>query len=112
MGRYNRRKLPHGERTPGTTSEGPDKTFTGPGASQPGAGAAQFREDLPSLWMHPGVSHEQREALVQEVFRKITIDGKEFVSIEPNPKYIPIFAAVVTGQKLGDCALKPPCLHQ
>ena len=70
--------------------------------------AAQLLDDLPSLWQHPGVTHEQREALIQEVFRKITIDGKDFVSIEPNPSYVPIFAAVVTGQKLGYRALKPP----
>ena len=54
--------------------------------------AARLREDLPRLWVHPGVTYEQREALVQELFRGITIDGKEFVSIEPNPSYVPIFA--------------------
>ena len=70
--------------------------------------AARLLEDLPSLWQHPGVTHEQREALVQEIFRNITIDGKDFVTIEPNPAYVPIFAAVVTWQKLGYCALKPP----
>ena len=32
----------------------------------------------------------------------------EFVSIEPNPAYVPIFAAVLTGQKLGYRVLKPP----
>ena len=70
--------------------------------------AARLLEDLPSLWLHPGVTHEQREALVKEVFRRITIAGREFVSIEPNPAYLPIFAAVLTGQKLGYRALKPP----
>jgi hypothetical protein len=52
--------------------------------------AAQLLEDLPSLWEHPGITHEQRKALVREIFRKITIDGKDFFSIEPNPAYIPI----------------------
>ncbi len=47
--------------------------------------AASLLEDLPLLWQHSGVTHEQREALVQEVFRSITIDGKDFVSVEPNP---------------------------
>jgi len=46
-------------------------------------------------------------SLDAEVFRSITIDGKDFVSVEPNPSYVPIFAAVVTGQKLGYRALKP-----
>ena len=29
----------------------------------------------------------QRETLVQEVFRRITIDGKDFVSIRPKADY-------------------------
>ena len=37
--------------------------------------AARLLEDLLSLWLHPEVTHEQREALVREVFRRITIDG-------------------------------------
>ena len=51
--------------------------------------AANFLEDLPALWLHPGVTHEDREALVRQVFRRITIDGKEFVDIEPKPEYAP-----------------------
>ena len=45
-------------------------------------GAARVLEDLPALWLHPGVTHEQRESLVRQVFRRITIDGKDFVGIE------------------------------
>jgi len=59
--------------------------------------AAQLLEDLTNLWLHPRVIDKQKEALVQEVFRKITIDGKDFASIEPNPAYIPVFATIVTG---------------
>ena len=51
--------------------------------------AANFLEDVPALWRHPGVTHEEREALVRQVFRRITIDGKEFVDIEPEPEYAP-----------------------
>jgi F0F1-type ATP synthase delta subunit len=69
--------------------------------------AARCPGDLPELWEHPGVTHEQRETLVREVFRAITFDGKNFITVEPNPAYIPLFAAVVTNQKLGICALKP-----
>jgi len=47
------------------------------------------------------VPHEEREALVQQVFRRITIDGKDFVDIEPKPEYAPLFATMVTGQKVG-----------
>ena len=70
--------------------------------------AAQLIEDLPALWLHPGVTHEQREALVQEVFRNITIDGKEFVSIEPHLAYVPLFATMATDQKLGYRVLNSP----
>jgi len=63
--------------------------------------AANFLEDLPALWLHPGVTHEEREALVQQVSRRITIDGKEFVDIEPKPEYAPLFATMVTAQKVG-----------
>ena len=44
---------------------------------------------------------------MHEVFRNITIDGKDFVSVEPNPSYVPLFAAVVTGQNLGYYVLNP-----
>ena len=54
--------------------------------------AAQLLSDLPALWLHPGVSHEQRESLVREVFKRITIDGRKFVAIEPQPVYVPLFA--------------------
>ena len=63
--------------------------------------AAEFLQDLPRLWLHPGVTHEEREALVKQVFQRITIDGKDFVDIEPKPEYAPLFATKVTGQKVG-----------
>ena len=75
--------------------------------------AARLLEDLPALWLHPGVTHEQREALVRDLFHPITIDGKEFVSIEPQPAYIPLFATMLTGQKFGYRALKStPTMQQ
>ena len=57
--------------------------------------AAQLLGDLPALWLHPGVSHEQRESLVREVFKRITIDGRKFVAIEPQPVYVPLFATML-----------------
>jgi hypothetical protein len=62
--------------------------------------AANFLEDLPALWLHPGEAHEEREALVRQVFLRITIDGKEFVDIEPNAPYAPLFASIVTSEEL------------
>ena len=53
------------------------------------------------LWQHSGVTHEQRESLVREVFRRITIEGKEFVSIEPQPAYVPLVATIVADQEFG-----------
>ena len=69
--------------------------------------AAQFLDELPKLWSHPGVTDEQRESLVREVFKRITIDGKEFVDIEPKPTYVSLFATLFTGQKVGYHALDP-----
>ena len=63
--------------------------------------SAKLLEDLPVLWSHPGVTHEQREELVREVFHRITIDGKEFMSIEPNAPYAPLFASIVTSEEFG-----------
>ena len=70
--------------------------------------AAQLLEDLPSLWRHDGVTDQQREALVQEVFHRITIDGKEFSGIQPNPAYVPLFATILTDEKLGYRAAESP----
>ena len=58
------------------------------------------------------MTHEERETLVQQVFQRITIDGKEFVDIEPKPEYAPLFATMVTAQKVGyqelESTLTPP----
>lgn len=70
--------------------------------------AATLLEDLPTLWLHSGVTHEQRESMVREVFRRITIDGKEFVSIEPQAAYVPLFATMVAAQEFGYRVLKSP----
>ena len=74
--------------------------------------AAGLLRDLPALWLHPGVTDGQRETLVREVFRRITIDGKDFVSIEPKAEYVPLFAVIASGQRYGyrefDPTLTPP----
>ena len=61
--------------------------------------SANFLEDFPALWLHSGETNEEREALVREVFRRITIDGKDFVDIEPKPEYVPPFSTMVTRQR-------------
>ena len=48
---------------------------------------ANFLEDLPAFWLHPGVTHEDLEVLVKQVFQRITIDGKECVDMEAKPEY-------------------------
>ena len=45
--------------------------------------------------------NSSRETLVRQVFLRITIAGKEFVDIEPKPEYAPLFATMVTAQKVG-----------
>ena len=71
-------------------------------------GRARFLNDLPALWLHPGISNEQRQSLIKEVFSKITIKGRDFVSIEPKPVYAPLFATMVMDKKLGYCGREPP----
>ncbi len=51
--------------------------------------AAQLLNNLRTLWLHPGVSNEQRQSLIKGVFNRITIKGRAFVSIEPKPVYAP-----------------------
>ena len=63
--------------------------------------SAKLLGDLPVLWSHPGVTHEQKEGLVREVFHRITIRGKEFISIEPKAPYAPLFASIVTNEEFG-----------
>jgi hypothetical protein len=63
--------------------------------------AANFLEDLLALVGHPRVTRPELEALVRQVFLRITIAGKEFVDIEPKPEYAPLFATMVTAQKVG-----------
>ncbi|MCH8191316.1 MAG: recombinase family protein [Chloroflexi bacterium] len=70
--------------------------------------AAQLLSDLPSLWSHPGVTDEQRETVVQEVFSQIIIDGKALVAVEPKPAYIPLFAAMLLQDSVGYRDLDPP----
>ena len=68
--------------------------------------AAKLLEDLPALWSHPGVSDEQRESLIQEVFMQINIDGDCLTSVEPKPNYVPLFATLA--QSHGYCETKSP----
>ena len=60
------------------------------------------------LWSHAGVTDEQREAFVREVFNRITIDGKQFMSIEPKPAYVPLFASMATNEESGYRELDSP----
>ena len=74
--------------------------------------AAQLLNEMPALWQHPGVTNKQREALVQEVFNKICIDGDSLVSVEPKPEYSPLFAEMMThhldGYRESDSPPPPP----
>ena len=63
--------------------------------------SARLLEDMRVLWSHKGVTDEQREGLVREVFHRITIDGRQFISVEPKPAYAPLFASIVTNEESG-----------
>ena len=70
--------------------------------------ASQLLEDLRELWLHPGVTDEQREGLLREVFERITIDGKVLTAIEPKPAYQPLFATIITAPEFGYCPQVSP----
>ncbi len=70
--------------------------------------AAELLNSLPSLWSHPGVTNEERENLVQEIFTEINMDGGSLVSIGPKPAYIPLFAAMMVQKSLGYCDVDSP----
>jgi len=68
--------------------------------------AAILLNDLPALWSHPGVTSEQREAMIREVYTRISIDGDEIASVEPKPAYAPLFAVMLAQDSLGYCDLE------
>ena len=68
--------------------------------------AAELLKDLPALWSHPGVTDEQRESLIREVFVEITIDSDKLTSIEPKSNYAPLFATIA--QAHGYCGMESP----
>ena len=70
--------------------------------------AAQLLKELPTLWQHEGVDNKQREALIQEVFNKISLDGKSLVAVEPKPAYSPLFADILLQNSFGYRDLNSP----
>ena len=70
--------------------------------------AAQLLKNLSGLWDHPGVTDDQWEALLEEVFQRVTIDGKTLTSIEPKLVYQPLFACILTSQESGYREFKSP----
>ena len=60
--------------------------------------AANLLEDVAFLWLHPGVTHSQREEFIKEVFANIMMGGDKVISIEPKPEYAPLFASIVVDQ--------------
>ncbi len=63
--------------------------------------AAQLIDDLPALWGHPGVTDEQREALIKETFVRILVEGRTIVGIEPKSSYTPLFATIIKNPRGG-----------
>ncbi len=69
---------------------------------------AELLGRLNSLWCHPGVNDGQREELVKEVFKSLSIEGKQLMTVEPKPQYAPLFASIIVAQKHGSLESKPP----
>jgi hypothetical protein len=70
--------------------------------------AAELLKNMKILWSHSGVTDEQRESFLQEVFSQITIDGKQITEIKPKPSYTPLFATMPLNSKSGYCKTEPP----
>jgi DNA invertase Pin-like site-specific DNA recombinase len=69
--------------------------------------AAELLGQMNTLWCHPGESDQQREGLVKEVFESVTIEGRNLMSVEPKPQYVPLFASIVLAQQDGSRESKP-----
>lgn len=61
--------------------------------------AAELLNELPALWQHPGVQDSQRQALLQEVFDEVQINGRDIVAVRPKPQYLPHFAYLTLWQR-------------
>jgi hypothetical protein len=76
--------------------------------------AAELLKNMPLFWSHAGVTDEQRESCIQEVFEEITLDGKQITEIKPKPSYTPLFATMTLNSKSGyretDPSPSPPSL--
>ena len=71
--------------------------------------------DSSTIWKHPGVSDDRRQALVKEVFGLVRVRGGTLVAVEqPRPEYQPMFACAVDARVRKDRAsgleLKVSCL--
>ncbi len=55
---------------------------------------AELLRDVGALWSHPGVSQEQREAFVDELFEKIQLDEIGIRAILPRAEYRDLLAVV------------------
>ena len=44
--------------------------------------------------------------MINDTLRRSLGDGKEFSGIQPNPPYVPLFATILTDEKLGYCAVE------
>jgi hypothetical protein len=70
--------------------------------------AAELLKNMPVLWSHSGVTDEQRESFLREVFARIMIDGKQITAIEPRSTYAPLFATIPLNSEYGYCKTEPP----
>ena len=57
--------------------------------------------DLGDLWIHPGVSDEQREELLGEVFEQVQIDELGIRTVRPTETCLPLLAVGEVGGRGG-----------
>ena len=63
--------------------------------------AAELLGDLGDLWIHPGVSDEQRKELLGEVFEQVQIDELGIRTVRPTETCLPLLAVGEVGGKEG-----------
>ncbi|MDO8692351.1 MAG: molybdopterin-dependent oxidoreductase, partial [Dehalococcoidia bacterium] len=56
--------------------------------------SADLIGNLGKLWTHPGVSHDKRKELVQEVFEVILLGTEGLIAVKARETYLPLLAAI------------------
>ena len=69
--------------------------------------AAELLSDMRTLWAHPGVTQEQRQAFVEEAFEEIQVADDGIAAVLPRGPYL-LLAALAAGMEMvGETGFEP-----